>query len=200
MHEGITLEPFFLSLNLRFFIFKCYWNYHVKIAFSHLTCVLQKIFYRKISIFFLKEYTYTCFALLFLYHFTTGKSIQIYSFLSYLLEVDEFGFVCIQEKASTVVAHRVAANARLSVFKLLLHILYRSLTVQAQEGPAHQLRVNRMSTDNLATEAHKWANLHHGQLTDPAGAQNRGTLVKEAFVQNNKKLIYHFVRYTIFSF
>ncbi len=111
------------------------------------------------------------------------KHIKVCGFLSYLLEVDEFRFVCIQEKPSTVVADRIAANARLSVFKLLLHILYHSLTVQTQEGPAHQLRVNRVSTDNLTTDAHQWANLHHGQLTGPAGAQNTSTLVNEAFVQ-----------------
>lgn len=83
------------------------------------------------------------------------KNINVYGFLLYLLEVDEFGFVCIQEKASAVVAHRVAANAWLSVFKLLLHVLYHSLTVQTQEGAAHQLRVNWVSTDNLATDAHE---------------------------------------------
>lgn len=126
------------------------------------------------------------------------QNTKVYGFLSYLLEVDEFRFVCIQEKPSTVVAHRIAANARLSVFKLLLHVLYHSLTVQTQEGPAHQLRVNRVSTDNLTTDAHQWANLHHSQLTDPAGAQNRSTLVKEPFVQNNEKLIYYFVRNTVF--
>lgn len=126
------------------------------------------------------------------------KNINIYGFLLYLLEVDELGFVCIQEKASPVVAHRVAANARLSVFKLLLHVLYYSLTVQTQEGAADQLRVNRVSTDNLATDANKWANLHHGQLTNPAGNQNRRTLVREALVKNNDELIYYFVKYTVF--
>jgi len=86
------------------------------------------------------------------------KNVIVYGLkkhLSYLLEVNEFGFVCVQEKTSTVVAYRIAANAGLGVFKLLFHIFNHSLTVQTQEGPAHQLRVNRVSTDNLSADAHE---------------------------------------------
>lgn len=88
-------------------------------------------------------------------------------FISHLLEVDELGLVGVEQEATAVVAHRVAADAGLRVFKLLLHVLDDTLAVQAQEGATHQLRVHRVCAYHLPADPHQRANAQRGQLTDP---------------------------------
>lgn len=85
----------------------------------------------------------------------------------YLLEVDKLGFVGIQEEALAVVANRIPADIGLCVLKLLLHILYDALTVQAEESSAHQLRMDRVGANNLATDPDQCPNAQSGQLPDP---------------------------------
>lgn len=56
---------------------------------------------------------------------------------SYLLEVDELGFVRVEVEAGAVVAHGVPADGRRRVFELLRDIFDHCLAVHAQEGTAH---------------------------------------------------------------
>lgn len=77
--------------------------------------------------------------------------------ISDLLEVDELGLVGVEQEAAAVVAHRVTADARLRVFKLLLHIFDDALAVQAQEGSTHQLGVHRVCAYHLPADAHQRA-------------------------------------------
>lgn len=83
------------------------------------------------------------------------------------MEVDELGLVGVEQEAPSVVAHRVAADAGLRVFKLLFHVLDDTLAVQTQEGSAHQLRMHRMCAYHLPANANQRADAKRGQLTDP---------------------------------
>lgn len=55
---------------------------------------------------------------------------------SYLLEVNELGFVCVKMEAGAIVAHRVSADGWWGVLKLLGDIFDHCLAVHAQEGAA----------------------------------------------------------------
>lgn len=56
---------------------------------------------------------------------------------SYLLEVDELGFVCVEVEAGAVVADRVPADGWGRVFELLRDVFDHGLAVHAKEGAAH---------------------------------------------------------------
>ena len=60
----------------------------------------------------------------------------------YLLEVDELGFVRVQEEAGAVVAHGVPADGRLRVLELLRDVFDHRLAVHALEGAAHLQSIN----------------------------------------------------------
>lgn len=76
-----------------------------------------------------------------------------FSLPSYFLEVNKAGLVGVQHESASVGAHRVLADGRLSVFKLLLHIFDDRLTVQAEESSADQLRVYGVSAHHLPADA-----------------------------------------------
>lgn len=61
---------------------------------------------------------------------------------TYLLEVDELGFVCVQVEAGAVVADRVSADGWWGVLELLWDVFDQGLAVHAQEGAA-RLRAPR---------------------------------------------------------
>ena len=67
---------------------------------------------------------------------------------TYLLEVNELGFVCVQVEAGAVVADRVPTDGWWGVFELLRDIFDHSLAVHAQEGAAH-LRLQRSRFNRL---------------------------------------------------
>lgn len=53
---------------------------------------------------------------------------------TYLLEVDELGFVCVEVEAGAVVADRVSADGWWGVFELLWDVFDQRLTVHTLEG------------------------------------------------------------------
>lgn len=85
----------------------------------------------------------------------------------YLLEVDKLGLVGVQEEALAVVANRIPADAGLCVLELLLHVFHDTLAVQAEERPAHQLWVDRVGANNLATDPDQCPDAQGGQFPDP---------------------------------
>lgn len=85
----------------------------------------------------------------------------------YLLEVDKLWLVGVQEEALAVVANRIPADAGLRVLELLLHVLHDALAVQAEERPAHQLRVDWVGANNLTTDPDQRPNAQGCQLPDP---------------------------------
>lgn len=56
---------------------------------------------------------------------------------SYLLEIDELGFVCVQVETGAVVADGIPADGRWGVFELLRDVFDQRLAVHALEGPTH---------------------------------------------------------------
>lgn len=98
---------------------------------------------------------------------------MVYSLSCYLLEVDELGLVGVEQEAAAVVAHRVAADAGLRVFKLLLYVLDGALAVEAQEGAAHQLGVHWVCANDLPADAHQRADAQSSQLADPGGTHHK---------------------------
>lgn len=56
---------------------------------------------------------------------------------SYLLEVDELGFVRVEVEAGAVVAHGVPADGWRAVFELLGDVFDHRLAVHALKGAAH---------------------------------------------------------------
>lgn len=68
---------------------------------------------------------------------------------SYLLEVDELGFVCVEVEAGAVVADGVPADGRWGVFELLGDVFDQCLAVHAQEGATH---LESYYKDNVITD------------------------------------------------
>lgn len=114
--------------------------------------------------------------------------------LSYLLEVYELGFVCVQVEAGAVVADRVPADGRRGVLELLRDVFDQRLAVHTLKGPAdlrpqrrplhptapsycrayasqrwksYQFGVHRMCSHHLTADFHQRANAHGRQLANP---------------------------------
>lgn len=84
----------------------------------------------------------------------------------YLLEVNKSWFVCVQQESPSVGTDWVSADVWLRVFKLLFHIFYHCLTVQAQEGSTYKLRMNWVGTYHLSTDTHQRANFRRCQFSN----------------------------------
>lgn len=93
--------------------------------------------------------------------------------ISDLLEVDELGLVGVEQEAAAVVAHRIAADARLRVLKLLLDVPDDTLAVQAQKDAGHQFGMYRVCAYHLPADANQRADAQRGQLADPGEPQRK---------------------------
>lgn len=69
----------------------------------------------------------------------------------YILEVDEFGAVCVEVEASAVAADGVPADGGRGVLELLGHVRTHPLAVQTQERPAHLKETERRGSDSCRT-------------------------------------------------
>lgn len=89
------------------------------------------------------------------------------------MEVDELGLVGVEQEAAAVAAHRIAADAGLRVFKLLLDVLDDTLAVQAQKDAGHQFGMYRVCAYHLPADANQRADAQRSQLTDPGEPQRK---------------------------
>jgi hypothetical protein len=69
---------------------------------------------------------------------------------THFLKVDELGTMWNELEVGPVGAHLVAADRRLRIFELLLHVTHYRLTLETQESAANQFRVDRMRAHYLA--------------------------------------------------
>lgn len=76
---------------------------------------------------------------------------------SYLLEINESRFVCVQQESSSVGTDWVSADVWQGVFELLLHIFDHCLAVETQEGSTDQLWMDGVGTNHLPTDAQQGA-------------------------------------------